>query len=719
MISLQEAATHFEAVKWATDGGFDCRCSVHKPDNHPSAHIKMGNKGLIARCKACGATGREIFPAAGISLRDVFIDNENQSTPGERYVKHKYPQCTLYDYHSFIDGSYDHTKIRYYPEWAKGGKKFANGYWEDNGRFNDRKGCLNDRKPRTAIFGNVARIKKCIAEKKVVYYCEGEKDTQTMQKLGYPAFTQGSCTTFYPELAPHLKGIRLIILADNDTGGQNGAKKLRELLLPYAESIKVITPCTDFAKSDVTDYFENHDKSDFEKLIQSAVTDTNTAGRGVLTRQSGDKADTIQLERTSKGAPLGTIGNFLQVFKNDARLMNMFRYNQMTDNIEVHNAWWVQFAPTITDTDVNNIRLYLEQTYGLAHEKNVIRAIDILAHENSYHPVRQYLNDLPEWDGSTDYISELLPRYLGAEQTPYTAAVTHLIFDTAIARVFTPGTKVDQMAVLIDKKQGSGKSTMVRLIATMDDWYTDTLQNLDNAKDTHEKMSGRWIIELGEMLATTNAKTVESIKSFLSRQSDAYRTPYERFSRTIYRQNIFIGTSNDINCLPPDLTGNRRFLPIRCDWSKAQAHPLQNEQETRAYIKNCWIQAMTLYRRGENRLTLPPELEAEAQKEQEVATPEDAMVGQLQEWLDNTSNDTVCSMMLFYEAIHDNNENAPRPKAWELREISQIMNTRIQGWQRYPTSDSKKRFVNYGKQRAWQRIPGFITVDAMDKMPFE
>lgn len=97
-------------------------------------------------------------------------------------------------------------------------------------------------------------IKQCISEKKTVYYCEGEKDVQTMQKLGYPAFTQGSCTTFYKELAPLLKGIRLIILTDNDSEGQKGAQRLRDSLLPYADLVKIIIPCTDFLKADVTNY---------------------------------------------------------------------------------------------------------------------------------------------------------------------------------------------------------------------------------------------------------------------------------------------------------------------------------------------------------------------------------------------------------------------------------------------------------------------------------
>lgn len=323
MIPLQELAGNFEGVTMDADGrGFKMRCPIHKPDKHPSAHVGIGEKGYIANCLTCGAKGDQIFPAAGIKMNEVFFDNSDRASPGEQYVKRKYPKCTLYDYHSFTDGSYDHTKIRYYPDWAKGSKRFANGYWEDDGRFYDRKGCLNDRKPQTAIFGNVSLIKQCIAAKKTIYYCEGEKDTRTMQKLGYPAFTQGSCTTFYKELAPLLKGIRLIILADNDTGGQNGAKKLRELLLPYAELVRIVTPCTDFVRADVTDFFEDHDKRDFEELIQSAITNTTIPVKDTpVSKGTQLVRKLIELDAANK-FPLTDIGSamlFSAVFKNKHR----------------------------------------------------------------------------------------------------------------------------------------------------------------------------------------------------------------------------------------------------------------------------------------------------------------------------------------------------------------------------------------------------------------
>ncbi len=76
--------------------------------------------------------------------------------------------------------------------------------------------------------------------------------------------------------------------------------------------------------------------------------------------------------------------------------------------------------------------------------------------------------------------------------------------------------------------QGAGKSTFFRLLAVEDEWFTDDLKDLESGK-VFEKLQGHWIIELSEMLATNNARSNEAIKSFLSRQKEIYRTPYNQY----------------------------------------------------------------------------------------------------------------------------------------------------------------------------------------------
>ena len=93
------------------------------------------------------------------------------------------------------------------------------------------------------------------------------------------------------------------------------------------------------------------------------------------------------------------------------------------------------------------------------------------------------------------------------------------------------------------------------------------------------------IIEFPEMVAILNAKNVEDTKSFMSRQKDTYKTPYDRHPKDHKRQCVFAGSSNSLDFLPMDRSGNRRFLPILCNMEEAETHILDFE-ETWKYIDN-------------------------------------------------------------------------------------------------------------------------------------
>ena len=109
--------------------------------------------------------------------------------------------------------------------------------------------------------------------------------------------------------------------------------------------------------------------------------------------------------------------------------------------------------------------------------------------------------------------------------------------------------------------QGAGKSTFFRLLAVKDEWFSDDLRKLDD-DNVYRKLQGHWIIEMSEMIATANAKSIEEIKSFLSRQKEVYKIPYETHPEDRLRQCVFGGTSNALDFLPLDRSGNRRFLTL-------------------------------------------------------------------------------------------------------------------------------------------------------------
>ena len=250
----------------------------------------------------------------------------------------------------------------------------------------------------------------------------------------------------------------------------------------------------------------------------------------------------------------------------------------------------------------------------------------------------------------------------------------------------------------------SGKSTFFRLLAVEDEWFTDDLKDLESGK-VYEKLQGHWIIELSEMLATNNARSNEAIKSFLSRQKEIYRTPYERYPKDRPRQCVFAGTTNKISFLPSDRTGNRRFLPIACNESEAEVFILDNEEESREYIRQMWAEVMEIWRSGRIRLKLSPKMEAEVRQRQRMFMQEDVDAGLILAFMQDFNGDKVCSKQLFREALH--NEYA-QPQRWQTNEINDIMNQLIrdgtlEGWRYF---DSPRRFgSDYGSQKGWERIP--------------
>ena len=246
-----------------------------------------------------------------------------------------------------------------------------------------------------------------------------------------------------------------------------------------------------------------------------------------------------------------------------------------------------------------------------------------------------------------------------------------------------------------------GKSTFFRLLAVKDEWFSDDLRRLDD-DNVYRKLQGHWIIEMSEMIATANAKSIEEIKSFLSKQKETYKVPYETHPADRLRQCVFAGTTNRQDFLPRDRTGNRRFIPVPVDAELAEVHILDNEAESRTYINQLWAEAMTIYNSGDYKLAFSPAMQETLQAHQQDFMQEDAQAGMIYAFLEDYTGDRVCSKQLYAEALGNTNI----PAEWETRAICEIMNTGIsrgdiQGWQAHKTA---KRYPKYGVQKGWERV---------------
>ena len=430
------------------------------------------------------------------------------------------------------------------------------------------------------------------------------------------------------------------------------------------------------------------------KEISKGGEITTNTNEGTSPKQSRESLEVYQ-----KGGVKNSIRNCVTVLQSDPKLKGAIALNLLTEKVDIiRPLGWARNGSTLTDMDMNYLLLYLEETYGLTNEKKVLNALKIVANENRYHPIRVFLNRL-RWDG-TERIRYALGRFLGSEECEYNYEALKLFMLGAIRRVFYPGCKFETMLCLVGG-QGAGKSSFFRLLAIKDDWFSDDLKKLDD-ENVYRKLQGHWIIEMSEMIATANAKSIEEIKSFLSRQKETYKVPYETHPADRLRQCVFGGTTNRQDFLPRDRTGNRRFLPVMVYPERAQVHILADEKDSRTYFNQMWAEAMAIYRSGNYSLSFSGELNRYLQEHQQDFMQEDTQAGMIYAFLEDFSGNRVCSKLLYAEALGNSNQ----PADWETRTICEIMNTgiangSIKGWVAYK---NPKRYRLYGSQKGWERI---------------
>jgi P4 family phage/plasmid primase-like protien len=243
-----------------------CRCPSHD-DKQASLTISKGRKCTLFFCHA-GCSVDEILTAAGLKKENTYYDAEPQKTNWRAFIecREKRKIEAVYNYVS-CNGSYAFTKVRLE------GKKIIYGMLKDD-RFTYGLGHDKPRKAYKAIYGSIQALNKAISEGRAVFIPEGEKDTDTLTKQGYTAFTYGGANDWQADFATLVQGATVFILADNDAPGKKVAETILNDVQEVAKSAKIIVPMPDIPKADITDYFKaGHSKEEFEKMLQNTVTE--------------------------------------------------------------------------------------------------------------------------------------------------------------------------------------------------------------------------------------------------------------------------------------------------------------------------------------------------------------------------------------------------------------------------------------------------------------
>ena len=357
-------------------------------------------------------------------------------------------------------------------------------------------------------------------------------------------------------------------------------------------------------------------------------SDLDAEGEQKAVGENANWQDGLDIDR--HGKVKDTLGNLALILRNDPRLKDI-AYNIHRSGIDIRRDAegrttlpWAQLKPGWNESDLGSIQIYLERVYGLYTPSKLKGILLAIAAERSYHPIRDYLEALPEWDG-VPRVETLFIDYLGSPDTLYIRAIARKMMVAAVARIYEPGVKFDSVVVL-NGPQGMGKSSFFAKLGGK--WFSDSLTISDmKDKAAPEKLQGYWILELGE-LAGLKKMDVETVKAFITRQDDKFRHSYGYSVEDHPRQCIIVGSTNNGDGFLRDVTGNRRFWPVTCTTNSPH-----RPWEVESIVPQLWAEAQVLYRTGEQ-LYLSPEEEKQAGMEQTAALESDVREGMIAEYLD-------------------------------------------------------------------------------------
>ena len=403
--------------------------------------------------------------------------------------------------------------------------------------------------------------------------------------------------------------------------------------------------CNAFALVRIHKFGDDDGKKSFQQMCDFAlsVDEVRLAALEEKRRQADEEfaedADWRKhLELDRKGNIKDTLDNIVCIIRGDEGLQGI-AFNCHRDGINARGGLpWGQIKGGWNDSDAAALKVYLSKNYGIYSPTKTKDAVVAVAAERAYHPVREYLEGLPEWDG-IPRVDTLLIDYFGAADNSYTRAVSRKSMVAAIARIYQPGVKFDSVPIL-NGPQGIGKSTFYAKLAG--EWFSDSLTLTDmKDKSGPEKLQGYWILELGELAGMRKAD-IETVKSFISRVDDKYRASYGVNVESHPRQCIIVGTTNAETGFLRDITGNRRFWPVRVP-GNSKKKPWQLTPED---VRQIWAETLVLYRKGEN-LYLEGKDADIAVTEQADALEMDEREGLVQEYLDTLLPENWAEMSLF------------------------------------------------------------------------
>ena len=563
--AFNEFINHFEQKK-ETNNDIICKCPSCGKDK---LYITIKDKGngpqIMLNCFH-GCDYKDILNAAGLEPKQLYLSKQQRL---------KRENCSTQRTHIYCskDGKplFKKTIYKFFSFWEYNGKQKFPGeketFWEhynETTKQYEKGGSCRVLYHLDKLQGNT------------VYIPEGEKDVETLEKMGFIATTNpgGAAETWNSKkYAEQLAGIKeAYILADNDAAGTKHAEQVANYLTKCGIVCKIIAAAAIYPEAqnkwDISDIVTAVGADKAKELLLNAA---NTAPAHQITaaEQEAEAAHSKRIFDNPYNADATgklTIANLTAALeKMDIQL----KRNMITHDIDYSGAG-------IKDIDICGISAVLPvkiydtlQFYlkGCSIDKisSMLNSISF-SKENEYNPILEEI-DRTKWDGK-DRFFELCNIATIDPADKLSQALFKKWLMQCYCGLHNPPEdpfSLDLVLVLVGK-QGTGKTRLLEKLSLSRKYFGEGLALDPRDKDSRLQVTSRWITELGE-IGSTMKKEIDALKAFISNASDTNRPPYARGSITYPRTTSFCGTTNDIEFLI-DETGNRRFATVKLQDNK-------------------------------------------------------------------------------------------------------------------------------------------------------
>lgn len=225
---------------------YDTLCPAH-PDSNPSMTVSKGERGgVVVHCNV-GCTFEQIAAAIGLTPKDFM---------GEPYVVAEYK-------YTDVNGNWLYSVQRWHP------KDFR---------------CVPGLPaPAKRVLYNMPAVGWCHSTDTTLYIVEGERDVDTLNALGIPSTCNvGGAGKWLPQYTEAVRGLNVVIIADNDDPGRAHAREIARQLKGNARL--VTTMYSPYGK-DVSDLIEAGYTVDALQLLPDAEGGSIYTASGVKTRK--------------------------------------------------------------------------------------------------------------------------------------------------------------------------------------------------------------------------------------------------------------------------------------------------------------------------------------------------------------------------------------------------------------------------------------------------